>query len=232
MRWHYVQHVPFEGPGHFARWAQTKGYAVTSTPLWEDRSLPRTDSFDGLLVLGGPMNVYEEDRFPWLKREKEFIREAVSAGKILIGICLGAQLLSVALGGAVTPNEQREIGWGPVRLTPDGRTNHLFQGFPDQFNPFHWHGDRFSIPEGAVHAAESEGCENQAFVFEDRVVGLQFHLETTEEGIGLLLENCGEEITPGPYVQLPSSIRGQVAHLRQAHALMTGLLDALTTRWQ
>ena len=227
MRWHYLQHVPFEGPAHLASWARSRGHSLAGTEVWTGVSLPRLDRFDGLFILGGPMNVYEEDRYPWLVGEKELIGGAIAANKAALGVCLGAQLLSVVLGGTVTKNPRKEIGWFPVELTAAGREHPLLGGFPGRFTAFHWHGDRFTIPPGAAHVARTEVCEEQGLVYGDRVVGLQFHLESTEESVGALIEHCRDEITPAPYIQDPSAMRGQAAHQRDAHALLDKLLDGL-----
>lgn len=194
----------------------------------EEHPLPNLNTLDGLFILGGPINVYEDDKHPWLAREKGFLREAIETGKIVVGICLRAQLLSVVLGGSVTRNPHWEIGWFPVTLTPSDRDHALLRGFPDRFVAFHWHGDRFSIPPGAVHIARSEACEEQGFVYKARVVGLQFHLESTEESIDALLRHCGDEVTCAPYIQDSPSMQDQPALQRDTHALMDRLLDALT----
>jgi GMP synthase-like glutamine amidotransferase len=227
MRWSCLQHVPFEGPAYLGTWARARGHALTRVEVWTGASLPPPDESDGVFVLGGPMNVYEEDRHPWLAAEKRFLAEAIAAGKPMLGVCLGAQLISLVLGGSVTKNPHGEIGWFPVRLTPAGREAGLFSGFPDEFTAFHWHGDRFSIPEGAIHAARSEACEQQAFVYEGRVVGLQFHLESTRESIEALTRHCGDEITRAPYVQAPAAMLEQASHLPATHALVDRLLDRL-----
>ncbi len=133
------------------------------------------------------MNVYEEAEYPWLAAEKAFIAAAIGAGKPVLGICLGAQLIAAVLGGTVSKGPQPEIGWYPVELTPAGRELPLFAGFPDRFTALHWHGDTFSIPPGATHVASSAACANQAFAYDGgRVVGLQFHLEETRESLAQL----------------------------------------------
>lgn len=228
MRWHYLQHVPFEGPAYLNTWTQSRGHALGRTEMWTGAQPPALDEFDGLFVLGGPMNAHEEDRHPWLETEKAFLQEAVNAGKSILGICLGAQLCSVVLGGTVTENPRKEIGWFPVNLTPEGRETALFRNFSGQFMAFQWHGDRFTIPPGAVHVARSEACAEQAFVYGDRVVGLQFHLESTAESIAALIRHCGEEITRAPYIQDPPTIGEYADRLPETHALLDGLLDALS----
>lgn len=229
MRWHCLQHVGFEGPAHLATWVHTRGHSFSLSEVWTGAPFPHLDEFDGLVVLGGPMNVYEEDRYPWLAWEKEFIGAAVADGKVVVGICLGAQLLAVVLGGAVTENRHVEIGWFPVELTPAAQQATLFRRFPRRFLAFHWHGDRFSIPPRALDVARTEACDAQAFLYEDRVVGLQFHLEATEESIAALIEHCGYEITCARYIQDPPSMQEQTELQRDAHDLLDGLLDTLAT---
>jgi GMP synthase-like glutamine amidotransferase len=227
MRWHCLQHVPFEGPAHLASWAQRRGYELTFTELWRDATFPSGHGYDGLFILGGPMNVYEDEQYPWLAPEKHFIARAVSERKPILGVCLGAQLLAVVMGGSVTRNRHKEIGWFPVELTPAGRDSALLRDFPDRFTAFHWHGDRFSIPPPAIHVARSEACNEQAFVYEHRVVGLQFHLETTRENVAALVEHCGDEIVRAPYIQDRRTVEASTDNLPTTHGLLEKLLDAL-----
>lgn len=129
MRIHYLQHVAMEDPGSILAWASEQGCSLTYTLFHESGALPAVDSFDWLLILGGPMNIYEEERFPWLAEEKLFIRSAIAAGKIVIGLCLGAQLIADVIGGQVTANREPEIGWLPVRWSAKAREHPLFSFF-------------------------------------------------------------------------------------------------------
>lgn len=227
MRIHVFQHVAFEDPGTIRLWAEAKGHALSATRLDADESPPPPDAYDLLVVLGGPMNIHEEEAHPWLAAEKAAVRAAVDAGKGVLGICLGAQLLSHILGGEVTQNEHVEIGWQPVTLTPQGAAHPLFAGFPETFTAFHWHGDTFSIPAGAIHAASSPGCANQAFVLGDRVAGLQFHLETAPANLVSLVKHCASEIVPGPYVQGPKAMHNGRPAFAPLKELMYRFLDSL-----
>ena len=229
MRWHILQHVPFEGPAYLATWAKRSGCSLTCTEFWKEVSFPKTHEYEGLFILGGPMNVYEDKKHPWLAAEKEFIGRAISDRKPILGICLGAQLLAVVLGGSVTENLDKEIGWFPVDLTRAGRDSSLLREFPDQFMAFHWHGDRFSIPPRAIHVARSEACDEQAFVYENHVVGLQFHLESTENSIAAMIKHCGEDMSCGPYIQDPCAIEDCGNYLPGAHRLLFKLLDNLSS---
>jgi GMP synthase-like glutamine amidotransferase len=202
---------------------------LTFTRLWQEAAFPPSDRYDGLFILGGPMNVYEEMKYPWLAAEKEFIARAVTQRKPILGICLGAQLLSVVLKGSVTENPDKEIGWFPVYLRDAGRESMLFRDFPNWFMAFHWHADGFSIPPRAVHVACSEACDEQAFVYENHVVGLQFHLESDTSSIAALIANCGEDLGCGRYIQDPFAIQDGADHQRVAHYHLFKLLDTLST---
>jgi len=202
MRLHYLQHVPFENPGSILTWANVNDFEVTKTLMFQDDDLPDHDDYDWLVVMGGPMNIHDHKNYPWLVREKLFIKTAINSGKIIIGLCLGGQLIADAIGGEVTTNHQLEIGWFPIRFKTDNKSSTIFSFLPDEPTVFHWHGDTFSkLPENAECIAESDACANQAFIYKERVFGFQFHLETTEKIIEDLVLNCGNEMISGPYVQ-------------------------------
>src|SRR5690606_28697951 len=161
--------------------------------------LPTCTDFDALIVMGGPMNVDEHARHPWLAGEKALIRAAINAGRPVLGICLGAQLIAASLGAPVTRNAETEIGWFDVELEPAGRASPLFAGFPPRFAAFHWHGDTFAIPAGAQRLMRSEACSHQGFALGARVVGLQFHLEVTAANARAMY--AAERPPPARYVQ-------------------------------
>ncbi|WNS43137.1 type 1 glutamine amidotransferase [Paenibacillus sp. MMS20-IR301] len=227
MRIHCLQHVPFEAPEEISVWAGNKGHTVTTTLLYESQSLPALEDFDMLVIMGGPMGVYDEASIPWLKREKIFIHDAITTGKLTLGICLGAQLIAEQIGGEVYRNKWKEIGWFPVKLTEEAKGSALFKGFPEQFVPFHWHGDTFSLPAGAKRIAFSLGCANQCFEFRDTVAGLQFHLEVNEQSIQRIMEHCGEEIEPGEYIQSAAEMAGQPEKVRASNGILFTLLEAM-----
>lgn len=200
MRVHYLQHVSFEGIGAIEEWTRSRGHAVSGTQMFRlpeagSGGTPQPDDLDLLVVMGGPMNIYQESRYPWLSAEKELIASVIAANKLVLGICLGAQMAANVLGGTVTKGAHREIGWYPVDLTQAARAVPVFAEFPARFSALHWHGDTFSIPPGAVRVASSEACANQAFAYNGgRVVGLQFHLEETRDSLALLVEHARAEI--------------------------------------
>ncbi len=231
MRIHFVQHVPFEDAAHIASWAGEHGHVLSCTQLYAGQPLPAQEDFDWLAVMGGPMNVYAHDRYPWLLDEKRFISETFARGGVVFGVCLGAQLLADVFGGPVTRNKETEIGWHSVHVTPEGQTHPLFQDWPEEATVFHWHGDTFTIPPRAVRIASSEACANQAFVFEDRAVGLQCHIEYTPESIGAMLEHCGEELVDGTFIQSREEIVEQMHRVESTRPLLYMMLDRLEERW-
>lgn len=150
------------------------------------------------------MGVNDEAEYPWLSAEKRLIETAITAGKQVLGICLGAQLVASVCGAGVTANRQKEIGWYPVKASD--LTQPLLEGLPAELNAFHWHGDTFTLPAGAVHLFSSPGCFNQGFLLERRVLGLQFHLELDFAAILGLIENCRGELQPAKYIQSEAEI--------------------------
>lgn len=230
MRLHSFEHVPFEDLAQIGVWAAQHGHRVSRTRFYAADPLPLISEIDWLVIMGGPMNIYEEDQYSWLAQEKAAIAEAIQQGKLVLGICLGAQLIADVLGGVVRRNAQREIGWFPVTLVEGAAASPLFHDFPEQFMAFHWHGDTFAIPPGAQAIAASAGCANQAFVYADRVVGLQFHLESTPASVGRLIENCGDDITAGPYIQTPAAMLSEEQFFLDIGKNMTRLLDNMAAQ--
>lgn len=224
MRAHWLQHVPFEGLGSIAPWLTANGYEVTCTKLFEAVDLPAPEAIDVLVVMGGPMSVNDEDDYPWLVQEKEFIRACVDSGMPVLGICLGAQLIARVLGARVYPNRVKEIGWFPVYAVP--ATGDATFRFPSSATVFHWHGETFDLPRGAMRLAKSDGCANQAFQFGERTIGLQFHLETTAAAARALVEHCRNELVPAEYVQAEARILSSGAHL---YAFINDLMDRVLT---
>jgi GMP synthase-like glutamine amidotransferase len=204
MRAHFLQHVPFEGPGSIEPWLKAAGLEVTCTRFFESTGLPDLAAVDLLIVMGGPMSVNDESRFPWLRIEKQFVRSVIDRGTPVLGVCLGAQLIAGSLGASVGPNPHKEIGWFPVHGVPSG-DNRAFR-FPSSIEAFHWHGETFDLPPGAVRIAQGEGCENQGFQFGPSVIGLQFHLETTPVSAREIVRHCRDELQPGRYVQSEEQI--------------------------
>lgn len=175
-----LQHVPHESLGTLEQHFAAAGLAHHYVPLYEEvPTRLETDDAAGLVVLGGPMNVDEVDRYPFLAREVDWIRTAVSKELPLLGVCLGAQLLAKAMGSKVYPNPVKEIGWYEIDLTPQAADDPLFSGCTPRQQVFQWHGDTFDLPAGAVHLARSQHCAHQAFRYGPTAWGLQFHIEMT-----------------------------------------------------
>ncbi len=224
MRLHSLQHEPFEGLANIEVWAKNRGHSISRTLLFNNEELPDISDFDWLVIMGGSMNVYEEEKYPWLRDEKNFIAEAIANKKIVLGVCLGSQLIADILGGRVTKNKYKEIGWFPITLTRQAKSTPIFRTLPSTFTAFHWHGDTFKIPPGATRIAGSEGCQNQAFEY-GRVIGLQFHLEYSVESINLMLKNCGDEIVDGKYIQKRDEIMSHHDYVQETHLILNLLLD-------
>lgn len=227
MRWHCLQHLPDEGPGHAAAWLAAHGHALTYTRLFEpDPVFPALGEFDGLLILGGAMSVHDEATFPWLVTEKEFLQTVVRAGKITLAICLGAQLLAQALGGEVRPNGEPEIGFWTVRFAAKSLTHPLLRGWPDKATVLHWHLDTFTVPPGALRVGMSAGCAAQGFVWGDGLIGLQFHPEMTEEMVEQLItfENH-ETAEEQEFVQTAAQIRSKLKSVWKGRKLLETLLE-------
>lgn len=227
MRIQYFQHVPFEGLGSIELWAAIEGHQVAPTRLYTGEPLPALEAFDWLIVLGGPMSVYAAQEAPWLVAEKRFLESAIAANKVVLGICLGAQILADVLGARVYRNVHQEIGWFPIETSWLAAESRLFSVVPSELEVFHWHGDTFDLPMGATHLARSAACANQAFSYGNHVLGLQFHLETTRQSAELLIQHCGEELVNGPYIQSAEIMLADPLRFQLINQVMADLLDQL-----
>jgi GMP synthase-like glutamine amidotransferase len=183
--------------------------------------------FDALVVMGGPMGVHDMHQFPWLAEETTYIRRAIKDGRPVLGICLGAQLIAHVLGAKIYKNTEPEIGWFPIGWTPAAQASPLASHFNETMTVFHWHNDTFDLPPGATHLASSQACRHQAFLYGERVLGLQFHLEMTKEIIEKLLTLDDTPLPESRFVQKDAAIRGE-SH--RAETLRRGLYTLLD-RW-
>lgn len=206
---------------------KSKGYRLSATHLYDNYSLPSLDDIDWLIVMGGPMGVYDEGKYPWLKEEKIFIKEALSSGKIVLGICLGAQLIADALGAKVYRNKHKEIGWFDVKRLPGTDNTILRDVIPERTEAFHWHADTFDIPQRAIAIAKSEACGNQGFIFNDCVLALQFHLEITPESTAALIRNCRSDLDGSKYVQSEEEMLTDRKRFASINNIMHSVLNAL-----
>lgn len=227
MNIHCLQHAAGEGIGKIGDWIRERGHALSESLLYKpDCTLPEVDALDFLVIMGGGMNVYEYRNHPWLRDEKRFIERAIKGGKPVLGICLGAQLIADVLGARVYQNAEFEIGWFPVRFNEAARSHPLFEKFPRELTPLHWHGDTFDCPGGAVHLADSEGCRNQAFSVGSKIVGLQFHLEVRHEDVVAFLDDPSADYS-GRFIQSREQILAGEAHLSTTHEALYNLLNAM-----
>ena len=195
MRFYCLQHVAFETPGLLTGVVREKGYSLRTIAVFDDEPLPSTADFDGLIIMGGPMSIHDEDMYPWLRAEKALIAAAIREGKKVLGICLGAQLIATVSGARVYPNPQKEIGFWPVQWTEAAGKGDAQEVF------FHWHGETFDLPAGAVLLASTAACVNQAFLLGDKVLGVQFHPEVTPEIIRAMIAHEGHELVDAPFIQ-------------------------------
>jgi len=188
-----AKHVDIEGPGLIEACLSQEKIPYQILSLESGLHLPKLDNLTHIVILGGPMNVYEEDRYHFLKEEDFFIKEAIQRGKSILGICLGAQLIAKALGAKVLKAPVKEIGWYNVSLTRIGSIDPFFSQLPKTFSVFQWHEDTFEIPHRAIVIATSSLVPYQAFRYGDNAYGLQFHLEVTREMIREWMETYEKE---------------------------------------
>lgn len=224
---HILQHVPFEGPGMIETWSKSNHFQITKTEFFQNSwTLPQPEEFDLLVIMGGPMGVNDQTRFPWLGEEKRFIEKAVNNDKKIIGICLGAQLIASVLGARVYKNKHREIGWFNVQTVTGSDYRSWLMGIPQRFSAFHWHGDTFELPAQCHRIFRSDGCEQQGFVMDTQILGLQFHLEVAEKDIIAILKNSAEDMAAaGPFVQAELQIKNNLARSELLHPILFQLLD-------
>jgi GMP synthase-like glutamine amidotransferase len=225
MKIHVLQHSPINTLGTIEEYAKIKHYPLESTRFYEVKSPPELDSFDLLIIMGGPMEIYEYEENPWLRDEKDFIKQAVEAGKPLLWICLCPQLLADILVSRVYENRSIEMGWFPVRAAVQEKEPDFLKRMPEEITVFHWHSRTFDLPAGAVHLFESDGCKNQGFIYRERVVALQFHPEVNEERVESLIIRFGDLMADGPFVQKRQEMRDQKRYLAGTKEFMFLILD-------
>jgi GMP synthase-like glutamine amidotransferase len=228
LRIHCFQHVDYEDLGCIEEWCNANGHLITYTKFYKTESLPLTEDFDWLIVMGGPMGVYDDEKHSWLPDEKKAIRSAIEHNKTVLGICFGSQLIAEVLGAKVNKNVAKEIGWFDVMLTEQGENDPLTYGIPAISKVFHWHGDTFDLPQNTKHISYSKACKNQAFLYRDNVMGLQFHFEVTEQSIKAMIENGKQELTCEKYIQTEMEIISSMKFVDSNNKTMFQLLENLT----
>jgi GMP synthase (glutamine-hydrolysing) len=222
-----LQHAAPEGPAAIGDALKRRGIGMKIVRLDQGAAVPESmESAAGLVVMGGPMGVYEADRHPFIPAELRLIESAVDAERPVLGVCLGSQMLAAALGAKVYPSGRKEIGWHEIRLRPGARKDPLWHGAEERFTGFHWHGDIFDLPKGAVPLASSALTEHQAFRAGESAYGLLFHLEVGETQIRDFVKAFADELAAAAIPGEPI-LEGMAAHLKPLQRLGAHVFD----RW-
>ncbi|MCT4587474.1 MAG: gamma-glutamyl-gamma-aminobutyrate hydrolase family protein [Carboxylicivirga sp.] len=232
MHIHIIMHEAFESPGAILQWIESRGINHSYSRLYEGDKLPvNADSFDVLLVMGGPQSpdtTLEECPYFDSEAEQKLIRTSVNKGKIVLGICLGAQMISNALGGQTQASPEKEIGLFEIKLTDEGKKDAFLTHLPNHFKCGHWHGDMPGLTNDAVVLAHSEGCPRQIIRFAPKVYAFQCHFEFTPSTIEDMIKNSLEELErekDKPFVQAPAQLRTNDYSI--ANQLLFEFLDRL-----
>ncbi len=224
MRVHTLLHAKHEDIAAIANWIEHHAHTSSSTNLYLNEKLPAISDFDMLIVMGGPMSVNDEERYQWLSSEKIFIKKAIEQGKYVVGICLGAQLIAAALGAKVTACKYKEIGWFPVKKSM-WLAAAVADLLPFHYTTFHWHGETFDLPEGAKRIMTSAACENQAFIYGNKVIAFQYHMEVTPEVIEGFVQHGREELVEDKYVQKSDEIQAFAFRTHENNLYLFRVLD-------
>lgn len=228
-----LEHAPYEDPVYITRWLANRSLEVNHIRLYRGDPLPDLSDVGFLLIMGGPMNIYEEDKYPWIIEEKSFIKNAIFAEIPILGICLGGQLIADVLGGIVTKSIFPEYGWHTVTrnpdiyLNPDMEENIISRLFPERIDVFQWHQDTFTIPSGAIPLYRSDFCFNQAFMYNNKVVGLQFHPEMDKDTIQEFLNLSNQELTDKGLLHVRDDILHRIDLCTQGHNFVAELIQYL-----
>lgn len=242
LRIHALYHVDFEDLGYIGQWAASRGHQISYTRFYNDEPLPELGSFDWLIIMGGPMGIYDEADYPWLAAEKRLVQQSIDNGKTVIGICLGAQLIAHCLGAKVAPSGVREVGWLPIQLTEQAKQQPLLSDLPKEaFTVFHWHGDGFDCPKGATPIATSAAWDNQGFIYQTPkhqalgtwIMGWQCHFEVTPESMIKMVANgqgyINESLVDNPESVQPSEVilAKAAQHIDNNNHWLASMLDRM-----
>jgi len=220
-----LKHFDFDDTMALEEWASRNGHLLQIADPSAGLAETWLEATDLLVILGGPMSAYDDAKLDWLVEEKRFVTRAIEQDVRILGICLGAQLLAELLGGSVHRHEVKEIGWHRINRTTDRHP--WFDALPEEFHSFQWHGDTYVLPEGARRLAESDACGQQAFAWGDRILALQFHLETTPACIEQMLTRWTSELVPAPYIQDATRIRSEMSRSAASFRMLHSILDRI-----
>jgi GMP synthase (glutamine-hydrolysing) len=196
-----ITHADFETPGVIETWALNNNYEFSLCKPYVGDDCLNQGNFDFLIIMGGPQSPLELDKFPYLKDEIRLAKEAIEQGKLVLGFCLGAQIIGEALGASTARSPEKEVGVYNIALTEKGKNDPLFHDFPTSFPVIHWHNDMPGETENSVLLAYSEGCPRQVIRYTPKVYGFQCHLEITKEGIETMIDACPGDLAPSKYTQ-------------------------------
>jgi GMP synthase (glutamine-hydrolysing) len=226
MKIHCIRHEPFEGLACIEDWISRNNHELSCTYTYLQQSFPTECSFDLLIIMGGTASIYKSLQDSWYLEEKQFLENCIDQKKKMLGICLGSQILASILGSNIYPGKAKEIGWFPVAFNKEN--NNELQFLPDSIDTFHWHGDTFDIPKGAVRLASSELTPNQGFVYNNHVFALQFHPEMTKTSLKKIIRAAGGELAEkGEFIQTADQILSRWDLLETNNSLIFEILDKL-----
>ncbi|MDO9253896.1 MAG: type 1 glutamine amidotransferase [Bacteroidales bacterium] len=227
MHIHYFQHNHFEDLGFIGNWAKSNNVTTSVTRLDLKSELTSIEDFDWLVIMGGAMGVHDSDQYPWITEEIEFVKKAIHSGKIVIGVCLGSQMIASALGARVYKNTEPEMGFWPINFSQEAQLDSVFRHFPAQLDVMHFHFDTFTLPEGAILMASSMVTPVQAFRYGKNVFALQFHSELTESNLPVFIKELETEIIPGQLVQNPQEMFQKIKHCSINNEIFSKALDEI-----
>ncbi|MEG5853565.1 type 1 glutamine amidotransferase [Enterobacter mori] len=235
MHIHFIIHEHFEAPGAYEIWGKSRGCSLSYTRVYQDEPLPEElESTDMLIIMGGPQSPATTlKECPWFDAQAEMrlIGRAIEAGKTVIGVCLGSQLIGEALGAAFSHSPEKEIGKFPVRLTDAGKTNPLFENFGGRLDVGHWHNDMPGLTPQAKVLAYSEGCPRQIVQYGERVYGFQCHMELTSEVVELLIEHSQNDLRRAGEFRFVETAEKLRSHdYREMNQVLFSFLDKLTAQ--
>lgn len=229
MKIHCIRHEPFEGLACIEDWISQNNHELSCTYTYLQQSFPSECTFDLLIIMGGTASIYNSLHESWYLEEKQFLEACIGQKRKILGICLGAQILASVLGSRIYSGKAKEIGWFPVDFFKENNQGLLF--LPDRLTTFHWHGDTFDIPRGAIPLASSELTPNQGFTYNNHVIAMQFHPEMTKTSLQKLIRAAGGELMEkGKFIQTAEGMMEKQHLIKENNSLMFKILDHLAEK--